>query len=328
MRPTHPTHPTRPTAELPKAPAPTALVGLDGRSWALILALSLLWGLSFLFIGIAVREVEARWLVVVRVALAAVALWLAALALRRPLPRSGRVLGALLVMGILNNAVPFTLIAWGQATIGAGLASILNATTPLFGVLVAGAFLSDERLTGRRILAALVGLGGVALMIGADVLSGLGRDVPAQLAVVGAALSYAFAGTWGRRFHGMGLDPVVIAAGQTTAAALVMAPVALVQGPPPALPSGGAIAALVALALVSTAAAYVLYFRLLARAGAANTLLVTFLVPAWAILLGTVFLGERLTGPQLAGMALVAAGLFLMDPRFGRRRRPLPRPRA
>ncbi|RMH85110.1 MAG: DMT family transporter, partial [Actinomyces sp.] len=279
-------HPTRQPAPLnPARPAP--LVGLDGHAWVLILALSLLWGLSFFFNGVAVPEVGARWLVVVRVALAAGALWLAVLVTGRPLPRSGRALGALLVMGVLNNAIPFTLIAWGQATIGAGLASILNATTPLFGVLVAGAFLADERLTGRRVLAALVGFAGVVVMIGADVLSGIGRDVPAQLAVLGAALSYAFAGAWGRRFRAMGLDPVVIAAGQTTAAALVMAPVAALGAPPPALPSAEALAAMVALALVSTAGAYVLYFRLLARAGAANTLLVTFLVPVWAILLGT-----------------------------------------
>ncbi|MSU91140.1 EamA family transporter [Rhodobacteraceae bacterium 2CG4] len=295
---------------------------MGGAEWAMLLALSLLWGGSFFFVGVAVTALPVASIVALRVGLAAAVLWLVLAATGRRLPRERRVIAALAVMGVLNNVIPFGLIVWGQTSIGAGLASILNATTPLFGVVVAGLFLADERMSARRLAGVALGFAGVVVMIGPEALSGLGRAGWAQLAILGAALSYACAGTFGRRFAGWGVDPVVVATGQVTVSALMLAPAALLLDRPWTLPAPGAgvLAAVLALAVLSTALAYVLYFRVLARAGATNILLVTFLVPVSAILLGVAFLGEALAPAHVAGMVLIGAGLAAIDGRLLRRR--------
>ncbi len=295
---------------------------MGGVEWAMLLALSVLWGGSFFFIGVAVRELPTLTLVVLRVGLAALALWAFVALTGRRVPREGRVWAAFLGMGLLNNVVPFSLIVWGQLSIASGLASILNATTPLWTVLVAGLWLADEPLSGRKLGGVAVGLLGVALMIGLDALGGLGTHVLAQLAVLAGALSYAFAGVFGRRFRRMGVDPVVTAAGQVTAAALVLAPVTLLVERPWTLPPPSAVtwAAVVGLALLSTALAYGLYFLILARAGATNLLLVTFLIPVSAILLGALVLGERLSWTHGLGMGFIGAGLAAIDGRLLERR--------
>lgn len=290
-----------------------------GRAeWAMLLALSVLWGGSFFFIGVAVRELPTFTLVALRVGLAAVALWAFVGFSGRRVPHEARVWAAFLGMGLLNNVVPFSLIVWGQLSIASGLASILNATTPLWTVLVAGLLLPDEPLSGRKLGGVVVGLLGVALMIGLDALGGLGAHVLAQLAVLAGALSYAFAGVFGRRFRYMGVDPIVTAAGQVTAAALVLAPVALLVEQPWTLMLSLAVTwgAVVGLALLSTAVAYVLYFLILERAGATNLLLVTFLIPVSAILLGAAVLGERLSWTHGLGMLLISAGLAAIDGRL------------
>ena len=232
-------------------------------------------------------------------------------------PTEPAVLLAFLSMGLLNNVVPFTLMVWGQGHIASGVASILNATTPLFTVLVAHALTTDERATPLKLLCVAVGFAGVAAMIGGAGLSSLGTAVAAQLAVTAGALSYAFAGIYGRRFKAMGVPALATAAGQVTASTLILLPVMLVLDRPWALPwpSASTLAAILALALFSTALAYILYFRLLASAGATNLLLVTFLIPVSAILLGVAFLGERLEPRHLAGMALIGLGLAAIDGR-------------
>lgn len=289
--------------------------------WAMLLTLSVLWGGSFFFVEVAVGAVPVLTLVVLRVGLAAAALWAIVLIQKRPLPRAPRVWAAFLGMGFLNNVVPFALIVWGQQTIASGLASILNATTPLFTVIVAGALLADERATPIKIAGVAAGFLGVAVMIGLDALSGLGADVVAQLAVLGAAVSYAFAGVYGRRFRAMGVDSTVTAAGQVTASTIILAPVALCLERPWAIanPSFAVWTAVGSLALLSTALAYILYFRILERAGATNLLLVTFLIPVSAVLLGWLVLGERLDPQHFAGMALIGVGLALIDGRAVRR---------
>lgn len=321
-----------PTAPPDAAPAPVPPERTAGSSsiaqtmgprlWAALVALSLIWGGSFFFIGVAVRELPTLTVVTLRVSLAAAALWAAVLLTRRTLPHGWRAWRALFWMGTINNAIPFALIVWSQQFIASGLASILNATTPLFTVLVAGLLLSDERLHPRKLAGAVIGFTGVAAMIGFDALAGMSRDLWAQAAVLGAALSYAFAGVYGRRFRTLGLAPLVTAAGQVTAAAVILAPLTILIDRPWSLaaPGAGTWAAVLALALVSTAFAYVLYFRILAQAGATNLLLVTFLVPVSAILLGAMFLGERLGLQHLAGMALIGAGLVFIDGRLLRRR--------
>jgi drug/metabolite transporter (DMT)-like permease len=219
------------------------------------------------------------------------------------------------LMGLLNNVIPFTLLFWGQTHIPSGLAAILNATTPLFTVVVAHVATADEKLNAARLAGLAAGLAGVVVMIGPDVLRDLGANVLAQLACLLAAISYAFAGVYGRRFRG---EPTLrVAAGQLTASSVILAlPVALIDRPwMLSAPSGKAIMALVALAALSTALGYLIFFRILARAGATNVALVTFLIPVSAILLGTLVLGEQLAIRHLVGMAAIALGLAAIDGR-------------
>ncbi|HEY8564087.1 MAG TPA: DMT family transporter [Beijerinckiaceae bacterium] len=301
---------------------------MSPRDWALLAALSVLWGGSFLFVGIAVREIPPLTLVAGRVLLAALTLWAVLPMIGLAMPRAGQAWAAFFGMGLLNNAIPFTLIVWGQSHIASGLASILNATTPLFGVVVAHALTADERATPGRVAGVLIGFGGVAAMIGPGALTSLGVDLAAQLAVLAAAFSYALAGIFGRRFRRLGIPPLVTATGQVTASSALILPLALLVDRPWTLaaPSGGALLALVALALLSTALAYALFFRLLASAGATNLLLVTFLIPVSATLLGAFVLGERLAPRHALGMALIGLGLAALDGRPWERLRRALRP--
>lgn len=285
--------------------------------WGLLAGLSVLWGGSFFFVGVAVGELPPFTIVLLRVALAAAVLHLAIRALGVALPRGGQVWAAFFGMGLLNNLVPFCLLVWGQTQIASGLASILNATTPLFGVLVAHLLTEDERMTGGKLAGVALGIAGVVTMIGPDALDGLGGGVWAQLACLGAALSYACAGIFGRRFRRMGVAPMATATGQVTASTILLAPLALWIDRPwtLAMPGWEVWAAMAGLAVFSTALAYIVYFRLLASAGATNVVLVTFLVPVSAILLGVAFLGERLEPSHLAGMGAIGLGLMAIDGR-------------
>jgi len=223
-------------------------------------------------------------------------------------------------MGLLNNTVPFALIFWGQRTIDTGLAAILNATTPIFTVLLAHVLTRDERLTRNRAAGVLLGLLGVAVLIGPHALAGFDLAATSQLAIVAAALSYGFAGIYGRRFRG--LPPIVPAAGMLTASTAMILPVALLLDRPWTLPVGGTTwAAVAGLALLSTALGYVIYFRILAAAGATNLLLVTLLIPVGALTLGAFALHERLAWNAFAGMALIFLGLCAIDGRALRRLR-------
>jgi drug/metabolite transporter (DMT)-like permease len=296
-------------------------VSVDRRmgalEWALLVALSLLWGASFFFVGIAVRALPPVTIVAVRVAGAALILNLVLALLGERLPGGARLWAAFAGMAVLNNAVPFLLFTWGQAAIPSGLAAILNATTPLFAVFVAHCLTPDEKLSAPRLAGALTGFAGVVAMVGPSALSGVGTDIVAQLACLVAACSYALAGIFGRRFRRLNVSPLVTATGQVTASSTLLVPSALMLETPWRLPSPGAEtwAALTGLAALSTALGYILYFRILAAAGATNILLVTFLIPVSAILLGAAFLGEQVSAGQLAGMALIGAGLALIDGR-------------
>jgi drug/metabolite transporter (DMT)-like permease len=289
--------------------------GMGRAEWLLLVALSVLWGGSFFFSEVALAELPPFTVVLGRVSLAAVALVVMVLASGQTVPRSLRLWGAFLVMGGLNNLVPFSLIVWGQTAIASGLAAILNATTPLFAVVLAHVLTRDERMTSGRLCGVVLGLLGVGLMIGPAALDGLGVAVTAQLACLAAALSYALAGIFGRRFRGV--PPLITAAGQISASTLMILPLALgVDRPWTLAPPGPSVwGALLALALLSTALAYVIYFRILAVAGATNLLLVTFLIPVSALVLGIGVLGERLAPGHLAGMALIALGLAAIDGR-------------
>lgn len=291
---------------------------MGAREWVLLLALSVLWGGSFFFVGVAVTELPTFSIVALRVGVAAMALLLFLRIAGIAIPAGGAAWRAFFAIGLLNNVVPFTLIVWGQSHIASGLASILNATTPLFTVLVAHWLTADEKLSGARLAGIATGFAGVAVMIGPTALEDVGADLLAELACLGAALSYAFAGVYGRRFRRLGFAPMQTAFGQVAASSAVLVPVAVLADQPWALPMPGpeTWAAVLALAVLSTALAYGLYFRILAQAGATNVLLVTFLVPVSAILLGAIVLGERLQPRHFAGMALIGAGLAAIDGRL------------
>jgi len=281
--------------------------------WTLLFVLGLLWGGSFFFARIAVAEVPPFTLVFFRLFLAALALHIylrgrfGTYTLLREHWRS------FAVLGLINNAIPHTLIFFGQTEIGAGLAAILNATTPIFTVLIANRFTQDEKLTTAKIVGCLLGLAGTVVLIGPGVFTSTAAPLWALILPILAALSYGFAGTYGKRFRG--LPAPVTATGQLTASSLMMLPVMLIADQPwtLAFPSMTVIGAILALALLSTALGYLIYFRILAIAGATYTSLVTLLVPPSAILLGAIFLHERLDMAEAAGMALIGLGLLVLN---------------
>ncbi len=313
-------------------PVPMIRTVMNRSDWGLLLALAVIWGGAFFFISVAVREVPPITYVWLRLGFATAALWLFLWwrGIKVKLPPS--VWGSMLVLSLLNNVIPFLLFGWGQTQIASGLAAILNATTPIWGVVVAHFLTSDEKMTPRRLAGVVIGFGGVAVMIGPDLLRSIGTDTLAQLACVTASLSYALAGVWARRFKGMGLPPATVTTGQLTVGTLVLLPLVLLVDRPwlQPLPSMQALGAILALAIVCTSFAYILYFRLIDSAGATNALLVTLLVPPVAILLGWLFLAEAITPRDFAGLALIAVGLAAIDGRLLSllKRSPAPRPAA
>ena len=298
--------------------APVIRTLMNRSDWLTLIALALIWGAAFLFISVAVHEVAPLTYVWLRLTMAAVAMWLFLWWRGESAGLPRQVWASILVLALFNNAIPFVLFGWGQTHIASGLAAILNATTPIWGVVVAHLFTHDEKLSGRKLAGVALGFAGVTVMIGPALLGSLGDNVLAQLACVSAALCYAFAGVWARRYRGMGLKPISVTTGQLTAGALVMLPVAMLVDRPwlDALPSLKAIGAIAALALVCSAFAYILYFRLIDRAGATNALLVTLLVPPVAIFLGSLVLQEVIEPRDFAGLALIALGLAAIDGRL------------
>jgi drug/metabolite transporter (DMT)-like permease len=291
--------------------------------WSILGVLALLWGGSFFLGELALEGLPPFTIVFARTAVAGLVL-LGLLRLRGlTMPRGWAAWRPLLVMAVVNSALPFSLIVWGQTHIDGGLASVLNATAPLFTVLLARRMTRDEGGGPGKLVGVITGLLGVAVMMGMGALSGARAELLAQAAPVGAALCYAWSGLYARRLAAT--PPLVLATGQVGLTALLMLPLCLLVDRPWSLPTPGAasIAAVLGMALLCTALAYLLYFRLLARAGATNVILVTYLIPVSAIALGAIFLGERLAPHQLAGVALIALGLAFVDGRlwgFARRR--------
>jgi drug/metabolite transporter (DMT)-like permease len=297
---------------------------MTSYEWGMLLALSALWGGSFFFTDVALRALPPFTLVLLRVAGAALILNAVIPVLGLRLPTDARSWIAFFGMGFLNNAVPFCLIAWGQTHIVSGLAAILNATTPLWTVIVTHFLTTEEKMTANRLAGVVIGLIGVTIMIGPTVFEGLGATILAQISVLGAAISYAFAALFGRRFRRMGVVPMVTATGQVTASTLLLLPVALFVDHPwsLAMPGLPVWAAVFGIAALSTALAYVLYFRILATAGTTNLMLVTFLIPVSAILLGALVLGEQLDTKQFIGMMLIGMALAAIDGRLMKRFKP------
>ena len=289
---------------------------MSSQAWVEMALLAVIWGGSFLSIRLALNEIPVMTAVAHRVFWAMLVLWAYILLRKLPVPRSLRIWAAFLVMGLLNNVIPFVLMAWGQLHIETGLTSILNATTAIFGVVVASVVFADERLTLNRAVGVVLGFFGVATAIGLENLANFDIRSTAQLAVLAGTLSYAFAGAWARRMLS-GLRPQVASAGMLTGSALVMVPLAIaVDGTPSFQLSTTAWGAIGYYAVIATACAYLLYYRILAMAGSGNLMICTLLVAPVAIILGAVVLGEELAPRAYAGFALLALGLLVLDGRI------------
>jgi drug/metabolite transporter (DMT)-like permease len=288
---------------------------LSGRAWAEMLVLALIWGGSFFSIRIALDEISPLMSVAHRVTLAMLVLWVVVATMRIPLPRNPRIWFAFLLMGLLNNVIPFVLMAWGQLYIESGLTSILNAFTAVVGVVMAALFFSDERLTPRKIIGVVLGFFGVAVAIGLENFKNFDLRSLAQLAVIGGTVAYAVAGVWARK-NLVGMPPQLAAVGMLTGATVIMLPlVYFVEGLPTFDLTPRTLVAIGYYAVIATAAAYLLYYRVLAMAGSGNLMLVTLLVAPIAITLGAVVLGEKLSANAYVGFVILAVGLIILDGR-------------
>lgn len=292
---------------------------MGSAEWALLLLLALLWGASFYFQKNVLLQLGPFTLVFGRLALGAVALNIVVIASGFRWSGLRGHWGGMLLMAAFNNAIPFCLFAWSQTRITSGLAAIFNATAPLFTVIAAHLFTKDERLTPRKIIGVFCGIGGVIfIIISRDMLAGPLGSIAGQLACIVAAICYSLAGIYARRFRE--IPSIVLAGIQAALAAVMVLPVALLAEHPwkYAMPNARTWAALLGVGLLSTALAYAIYFRLLARVGATNTIIVTFLIPVSALLLGTLLLHEPLKLRHLGGMACIFVGLAIIDGRIVR----------
>lgn len=296
---------------------------LGPREWSQLLLLGMVWGSSFFFFKILVEALPPFTVVFGRLLVAAAAMHVITRAAGAWKGFSPREWAGFLFFGAIANALPFTLIAYGETGVSSGMASILNATTPIFTVLVAHVFTTDDRITWNRAIGVIACFLGVVVLVGPSSLTEAGRAaLPGQLACLGASIAYGFAGVYARRYRG--LPPLRVVTAQLTAAAIVQAPFALVVDRPWTLanPGPGVWASLLGLALLCTALAYLLYFRVLKTAGATNVSLVTFLAPVSAILLGVIVLREPLEPRAIAGLAVIGLGLAAVDGRLIARFRP------
>lgn len=294
----------------------TAQRTLSTRTWAELLLLGVIWGGSFLAIRLALNEVPFVTSVAHPVFWAALILWAYVWLRGLPVPRDRSVWAAFFVMGLLNNVIPFSLMAWGQLYIPTGLTSVFNAGTAIFGVVIAALLLADERLTARKIAGSLIGFLGVATAIGLDSLRNFDITSLAQLAVIGGTVSYAFASVWAR-VRLSDLPPQVAAAGMLTGSSALMVPAAyLIDGRPSFDLSATAYGAIGYYVVFATAGAYLLYYRILAAAGSSNTMIVTLLIPPVSIILGAIVLNESLSPNVYAGLVLLALGLSILDGRL------------
>lgn len=293
---------------------------LSTRAWAELTLLGVIWGGSFLAIRTALDEIGFLTSVLHRVFWAMLVLWGVVLLRRLPIPRDPKIWGAFLVMGLLNNVIPFSLMAWGQLYIPSGLTSIFNAATAIFGVLVAALVFADERLTPRKALGVTLGFFGVCLAIGLDALKQFDTTSLAQIAIIAGTVSYAFASAWARKMLG-GVQPVIAATGMLTGSSLIMIPLAVVFEGMPSLALGTTTWLSIGYyAIIATAFAYLLYYRVLGMAGSGNLMLVTLLIPPVAITLGALVRNETLHPGEYVGFAILALGLSIIDGRLWRRR--------
>lgn len=299
-------------------PATAAGPAMTGRLWGLLLLMSALWGGGFMLIKFALAGFAPISIVAGRVGVAAATLGVIMLFTRQRLPREGRIWRAFFIMGALNNMLPWIVVAWAQTQIPSGLTAILNAPTPLLTAVIAHMVTTDEKLTRQKFTGVVAGMLGVGLVLGPGILSGMDSAVLAQLTCLSGTVSYAASAVYGRVFRDMDVTPVTAALGQQLMVGCVIIPLALIVDQPWSrpVPGLGPIAAVVALGVIATALPYIIFYRVLAEAGATNLMLVNLLIPGWAVALGALVLGERLPPTAFLGMALVGVGLAIIDGRL------------
>lgn len=294
----------------------TVQQSLSARAWGELILLGAIWGASFLSIRIALDEISFLSSVAHRVLWAAILLWVVVLFMRIPIPRNPRVWGAFLVMGLLNNVIPFGLMAWGQLTIESGLTSIFNAATAIFGVIMAALFFADERLTKRKLVGVSLGFMGVATTIGLETLTNFDLRSLAQLAILVGTISYALAGVWARKKL-VNLPPQVAAAGMLTGSSVIILPIVFwVEGSLNLALQPVTLVAIGYYSLIATAGAYLLYYRVLAMAGSGNLMLVTLIIVPFAVTLGALVRDETLPPNAYVGFGLLTLGLIILDGRI------------
>lgn len=296
-------------------PSPASLA-ITPRDWLLLIALGGLWGGSYFFGKVAVEDIGPLTVVFGRVVLAGALLYAAIRIRQVPIPTTWVAWKPLFVMGLLNSALPYTLIFWGETRISSGLAAILTAMTPVFTVIVANFWTVDERITPAKAAGIGLGMAGVLVIVGRDLGSLTSGSGLAKLAILGATVAYAISGVYGRRLKGQ--PPLVLAWGQMCTATVWLLPMVVFVDRPWSTAEWhlDAVLSVISLAVFSTAVAYLLFFRLLANVGATNTSLVAFLIPVSSLALGFLFLGEHLVMTQLLGMLLIGGGMAVIDGRI------------
>lgn len=290
-------------------------MNMSRQDWILLIILSVLWGSSFFFIDVALQSLTVFTVVFARVLIAGLILTLLVYVTGQSLPRDAHSWRQFLILGMLRAALPISLIVWAETQIDSGLAGILNSTSPLFTAIIAHFLTRDNKLTQQRFIGILIGMLGVSVLIGADVLRGLGEQVVAQVAMLGATCSYGFAAVYGRQFKDT-KSPLVSATGMLIGATILITPLALLEQPWTLNPSFASLGAILGLSIFSTALAFIVWFRLIFSAGASNTSMVTFLIPITALLLGSVFLNETLEIGALIGLVIILFGLGVAQNRF------------
>jgi drug/metabolite transporter (DMT)-like permease len=287
--------------------------------WVLLFVLAMIWGGSYFFAKVALNEISPMNLVFLRVILASLALYILIKLLHKKIPKDISIWKSFFVMGLINNIIPFALLFWGQTHINSSLAAIFNCTVPIFTIIIAHIFTSDERISKNKILGIALGFVGVIIMIGADIQEQTNKwAILAMFACVFAAVSYAIATVYGRRFQQFKVEPLVVAFGQVTASSIILLPIIITSSQLLHVTtlSAATLLSVLALGFICTAIAYVIYFRILAKGGATNISLVVLLIPVSAIVLGVIILGEQIKLSYLMGMLIIFAGLIAIDGRL------------
>ncbi len=279
--------------------------------FALLLALATLWGASYTFIKVGVETIPPVTLIAARTLIAGGLLLVVIRSRGLRLPKDAATWRRFLFQACLNSVIPFTLIAWAERTVDAGLATILNSTSPIFAFLLTAVMTRHEMVTARKLFGVFAGIAGTCLIIGVQALDGLGRELWAQLAIVAATVCYAGAAIFGRTFKA--LDPIMPAAGSLLCGAAILIPVSFAVDQPWMLaPSRQSVLALLGLSVFSTALAFVIYFRLVQTLGSVGTTSQSYLRVPIGVAIGAIFLGETLTSTAGAGLACVIVGVAAM----------------